>query len=221
MPTEEIPHLDLKQTNTHLNKLNATERIIWLFRHFDPETITLTTSGGETSAIIPHLMRLALQEIQIPEPSIIFIDTGYYASTTLDMVRHLEETSFKIHRYQPLLNPQEIENQYPNWQIIDSDNFSKVKEIIKREPMNRIIRDFGTEVWMSGLMRDETVERKNIEILEYDKERKIYHFHPIADWKKAQALAYIAQESLPLNDHHFDIAKGPDQDLECGIHTKN
>jgi 3'-phosphoadenosine 5'-phosphosulfate sulfotransferase (PAPS reductase)/FAD synthetase len=219
MPTDEIPAINLNQTNLKLNQLNAVERIIWLYRHFDPKTITLTTSGGETSSVIPHLMRTALQEIKVPEPSIIFIDTGYYASSTLGMVRKLEVLGFQIQRYQPLLSPLEIEKKYPNWEVLDSENFQKVKEIIKREPMNRIIQDRGTNVWMSGIMREETVERKNKQILEYDQERKIYHFHPIADWRKQQALEYIKEHSLPTNTHHFDIAKGPDQNLECGIHT--
>lgn len=135
------------------------------------------------------------------------------------MINSLSHLDFKITKYQPLLSPSEIEKQFPNWQIPESENFSKVKEIIKREPLSRIIRDFGTKVWVSGIMRDETKERKNTQVLEYDTERKIYHFHPIVNWNKQDALQYIKDNSLPTNTHHFDIAKGPDQSLECGLHS--
>lgn len=180
----------------------------------------MTTSGGQTSAVIPHLWRLALKKLNKPENSIIFIDTGYYSSSTLDMVKKLELLDYKITKYLPLLSPSEIEKSFPNWQDPESENFIKVKEIIKREPLNRVISNHHTQVWVSGVMRDETLERKNSQVIEYDQDRKIYHFHPIVDWTKSQALEYINQNKLPINDHHFDIAKGANQDLECGLHIK-
>lgn len=214
------PKIDLNVANLKLEKLSPHQRINWLYMHFKPSSVTTTTSGGETSAIIPHLMRIVLKEMNLKETPIVFIDTGYYADNTLKMVQYLEQDGYEIQYYHPLLSPKEIEERHPNWQLSSSSNFERVKEIIKREPMDRVIRDMNTEIWVSGLMRDKSLERRNIKIIDYDQSRKIYHFHPIADWSKEVALDYLRSNGLPTNKHHFDVTKGINQLLECGLHTK-
>ncbi len=211
--------LDLEKANEELKSMSPNERVIWAYEKFGRDLV-LSTSGGHTSAILPHLVKDAFTKanpkIDYP-PLIIFIDTLYYEKSTHDMVQKIREMDYTIRVYNPLVSKDNIEECYPEWWNRDSEYFDLVVGIIKKEPLKRALSELKAKSWMSGAMRWETKERSNMQFVEY--KDGLYRFHPICDWSAMQASVYIKEHSLPVNDSHFDITKGPDQKLECGIHT--
>ena len=211
--------LDLEKANEELKIMSPNERVIWAYEIFG-RYLVLSTSGGQTSAILPHLVKDAFIKAN-PKidylPLIIFIEILYYKKPTYDMVQEIMEMGHTVRVYSPLVSKDNIGERYPEWWNRDSKYFDLVVGIIKREPLKRALSELKAKSWMSGVMRWETKERSNMQLVEY--KDGIYRLHPICDLDAMQASAYIKKHSLPVNAKHFDITKGPDQQFECGIHT--
>src|SRR5688572_25012316 len=103
--------IDLAAANKELASLGAEERVAWAYERFGERMIS-TTSGGDTSAITPDIIRKALGDRF--RPKIIFCDTGYSTPETLEMMAKIAEDSDVV-VYRPAMTPAEIEEAYPGW----------------------------------------------------------------------------------------------------------
>jgi len=187
------------------------DRIVWALKTFKTGLV-LTTSGGKTSAVLPHLIKSVTPNNL---PLIIFIDTGYYGKSTHGMIQRLRNEGFTVKIYKPIIRKEDIEKLYSSWW---DKNRDAVLPLIKHEPLDRAFQELGVKAWISGIMAWQTGERREIPLVEY--KNGIHRIHPIHDWSKEQLQEYIAENNLPLNEAHFDITKGLDQKKECKIHTR-
>ena len=202
--------IDLETVNKEFINKESKERILWSYETFK-ERLFLTTSGGETSAVLPNLTRNALGFC----PPIIFVDIGYFNDCTHNMIKYLENEGYDIKIYKSLVSKKEIEEKYPGWRDPDSNYFNKVISIIKHEPLNRGFKELNVKAWLGGIMSYETEERKNTKFVQFNK--GLCKIHPILDWNYCKINKYIMLNKLPVNQNHFDITKGPDQKMECNI----
>ena len=202
--------LDLEEINKGFVKKESKERIKWAYETFK-EGLFLTTSGGNTSAVLPDLTREALGFC----PPIIFVDTGYFNECTHNMLKYLEKEGYDIRIFKSLISKKEIEEKYPGWSDPGSDYFDKIVSIIKHEPLNIGLKELKVKAWLGGIMRHETEERKKADFVQYIK--GLYQVFPILDWDDCKINEYLMFNKLPVNQYHFDITKGPDQKRECNI----
>ena len=204
--------------NDILSDKSALTRINRLVQVAKGEILT-TTSGGEFSAILPHLVRRATGR-DIP---LVFIDTGHYTKPTYDMIEYFTKEGFDLRIYSSPYSQADLQEQYPDWWNDNDEDFSqstfeKVVKLIKHEPLERAIDELRPEIWLSGLTSFKTKERANKSFIEYNA-KEIAKLYPIIDWGMEDVEDYIRWHSLPRNDKHFDITKGMSQNNECGIHT--
>ncbi len=207
----------------HLNRLSTQDRIIWAYRIFDPGYITLTTSGGETSAILPHVISTIHQTLRFNTPlRLIFVDTLLYGRSTYDFIEKLKKKGihdgFEVLVYKPRVTLQELTEHYPDWSNYNSLDFQQAKYYLKQEPLDRAFQELQTKLWINGIMRDELDSRKDVPVFKQRTQDDLYVLHPICDWSRPTALEYIRQQNLPTNPNHYDFFKGENQKLECGIH---
>ena len=212
--------LDLEKVNKELGIIGASERIIWAHETFRSGLVS-GTSGGETSAVLPHLVMEAFEGKGIPKedmPTTIFVDIKYYTRETYEMVSKIKEMGLNVVTYKTHITREDIERKYPGWQNPKSKHFEQIVEIIKLEPFRRALRELKAAALMSGIMRWETAERLKAPFIE--EKDGIHRIYPICDWSREQITQYLRQNSLPINPNHYDPTKGPDQRGECGIHSK-
>lgn len=203
--------LDIDGINIRMKDMQAEDRIQYVCDMFD-QRVLLTTSGGATSAILLHMTR----DIAIP---VIFIDTGFYPEQTCEMVQnHLPHINPRIKRYPPPMPRADVEKRHPHWDNPESEDYKNVLELVKVGPLNRALKNLNARVWMSGVMAHETIRRRHMKIMEF--RNNMFHFHPLLDWSRDNAMAYIASYNLPTNSGHYDIFKKLNPDCECGIHDK-
>jgi phosphoadenosine phosphosulfate reductase len=195
----------------HHQALTPLERIRNAYATFAGQVI-LTTSGGETSAAMPHLVASALGSQDFP---LVFVDHGFYTSATYRMIEYLRGAGYRLSIYRSELTPGEIERDYSGWSDPRSPLFSTVVRKIKHEPLNRAFEELQPKAWLRGIMRHETPERQAAELMQY--KNGIYQVHPILDWSRDAMLAYLAEHDLPINLDHWDPTKGRDQRGECLI----
>jgi phosphoadenosine phosphosulfate reductase len=72
--------------------------------------------------------------------------------------------------------------------------------IRKVEPLNRALQN--TSVWITGLRASQTEHRKNIPVVEWLDDKKIYKINPLLHWSFDDVLNYIQKYSVPYNPLH-------------------
>lgn len=114
--------------------------------------------------------------------------------------------------------------------------------IRKVKPLIRALQ--GAKVWISGLRAEQSDNRKDMPMIEWDEQRQLYKFNPLINWSHDEMSAYIKDHNVPYNTLHDKgftsigcspctkaIAQGEDaragrwwwetSTKECGLHTSN
>ena len=109
-------------------------------------------------------------------------------------------------------------------------------------PLKRALA--GMECWISGIRSDQSDDRKQMNWLEYDEDKKLFKFYPLFDWSLPDVESFIKDNNVPYNTLHnkgyvsigcepCTMAVKPGQDFragrwwwendapkECGCHVK-
>lgn len=99
--------------------------------------LVLTTSGGETSALMPHLVASVIGRTF----TLIFVDHGFYGSATYRQIDYFRQQGYDLYIYRSTLTPGDIERHYSGWRDPAPPFFSLVLRKIKHEPLNRAFAD--------------------------------------------------------------------------------
>ncbi len=207
-----------------LSCLSAEERIVWGLKTFGLGHTIVTTSGGETSAVLLSLLGSVHKAKGLLSPiRVIFIDTGLYGKTTYDFVEHLREQGrgvYEILVYRPEATLAEMNDVYPKWSDFDSDDSVHVRYHLKKEPLERAFRELGAKLWINGRRSDKHTSREKTPPFEVRPDG-ICILNPMFDWSRKKTMEHVAQHNLAVNPKHFDPFKkgqaAEDQTMECGI----
>jgi len=66
--------------------------------------------------------------------------------------------------------------------------------IRKVKPLNRALEN--AKVWITGLRSEQSENRENMPILEWDEERKLYKYNPLINWSYQDVLHYLEQHKV-------------------------
>lgn len=72
--------------------------------------------------------------------------------------------------------------------------------IRKVKPLNRALQD--AKVWITGLRAEQSDNRKNIPMVEWDEQKQLYKFNPLINWHHEDVKAYINLMNVPYNPLH-------------------
>jgi phosphoadenosine phosphosulfate reductase len=73
-------------------------------------------------------------------------------------------------------------------------------EVRKLEPLARALE--GCAAWVTGLRAEQSVTRKALAVREWDDERELAKFNPLADWTEADVWGYLHAHDVPYNELH-------------------
>ena len=114
--------------------------------------------------------------------------------------------------------------------------------IRKVKPLNRALQ--GAKVWITGVRAEQSDNRKNMPMVEWEEDRQLYKFNPLINWTYNDVMDYINEFNVPYNRLHDKgfisigcapctraIEPGEDaragrwwwetSQKECGLHTPN
>ena len=80
------------------------------------------------------------------------------------------------------------------------DNRKGCCYIRKVKPLNRALE--GAQVWITGLRAEQSENRKDMPIIEWDENRQLYKFNPLIHWTYDEVLDYIKEFNVPYNTLH-------------------
>ena len=72
--------------------------------------------------------------------------------------------------------------------------------VAKVEPLVRALGEL--DCWITGVRREHSDERSDVELASWDEERGLMKLNPIADWSTQELTAYIAENNIPVNPLH-------------------
>ena len=80
------------------------------------------------------------------------------------------------------------------------ENRKQCCSIRKKEPIERAL--VGMQAWLSGLRKDQSVERFITPTVEWDKTYALYKINPLLAWSEKQVWDYIRSHNIPYNKLH-------------------
>lgn len=200
--------------------------------------LAFATSLGLEDQVITHMIASLKLPIRI-----FTLDTGRLFPETYDLI---DRTSAKYDI--------SIEICFPDYRQVEKmvtekginlfyesiENRKLCCGIRKSEPLARALN--GCNAWITGLRRQQSVTRHNMQTAEWDELHGLIKINPLIDWSEVEVKEYVAKHKIPHNTLHDkgfpsigcqpctravapgeDIRAGrwwweqPDQ-KECGLH---
>jgi phosphoadenosine phosphosulfate reductase len=201
----------------------------WAMKTFG-DRICVTSSM--TDAVIIH-MASAIR----PGIDVIFLDTGYHFTETI-ATRDAVAAVYPVNLISvtPLRTVAQQDTELgPRLYGRNPDLCCYLRKV---EPLERALSRY--DAWITGVRRDETVQRRKARPVEWDGRREMVKVNPVVSWEQKQVDDYIAENGVLVNPLVYDgypsigcstcthpVAPGKDPrsgrwagtgKTECGIH---
>jgi phosphoadenosine phosphosulfate reductase len=171
-----------------------------LLREFIPGRIVFTTSFGIEDQFITHSIFTQGLDIEV-----VTLDTGRLFPQTYELWEKTEARyARRIGAFYPQAEPlqQLVSEQGVNGFYQSVENRKACCHLRKVEPLSRALA--GVSGWVTGLRADQSDERSNVALIEFDEGRKLLKINPISDYSRDQIVAATEEFSVPVNSLHAD-----------------
>jgi phosphoadenosine phosphosulfate reductase len=172
--------------------------VLAFFAERHPGRIAFSTSLGAEDQVITHMI------IDRKLPIRIFtLDTGRLFPETYEL---LDITSKKYGitievRFPDASEVQRMVNGKGINLFYDSiENRKLCCGIRKTAPLKKALA--GMEVWISGLRRDQSVTRSELQLSEWNEEHSLLKLQPLFNWQDDRVWDYIHEHKVPYNTLH-------------------
>ncbi|TJZ63469.1 phosphoadenylyl-sulfate reductase [Sphingobacterium olei] len=187
----------IAQIKNETEELNAMDVIRYVDQKFKNEVV-FSTSFGIEDQVITHM----LAEAGSPA-SIFTLETGrLFPETYYVWNRTLEKYKLPIKAYYP--NTQAVESlvslKGPSSFYESVENRKECCFIRKIEPLQRAIQ--GYKVWITGIRAEQSANREDMDIVEWDEANQIIKIHPIFHWTLADVESFLKANFIPYNPLH-------------------
>jgi phosphoadenosine phosphosulfate reductase len=180
-----------------LEKFSALEIVEWAVKKFENSLVFASSMGAEDQVLTDMLVKVS------PDTRIITLDTGRLFPETYQIIE-------KTQRYYK----KSIETYFPNYVEVEKmvntlginlfyDSVEKRKmccHIRKIEPLERAFK--GSEAWICGLRRDQSVTRSTNKVVEWDEANQLVKINPLIDWTEEHVWEYLTLNNVPYNKLH-------------------
>jgi phosphoadenosine phosphosulfate reductase len=174
-------------------KWTAEEVLRWAFDRFGNNIAISSAFGVEGMTVIDMASRVQ------PGFRLFTIDTDFLFPETYNLMDEIESRyQIKIEKVYSLLSPEEQERQHGAalW-ARDPDACCNLRKV---EPLKRKLSEL--QAWISGIRRDQTVNRASAHKVEWDSKFGLVKINPIADWDSKQVWRHIHRHNVPYNPLH-------------------
>ena len=203
---------DLAQLNLNMGPMSA-EEIVKKSYAFSEKVMTSTTFGHQSAVILHMVTRIK------PNAKILWVDTGYNTSATYRFAdRLIERLKLNIEIYAPEMTSTRRNVMLGGIPDVEDPRHEEFSRQVNLEPFERATRHLGTEVWITGIRREQTAYRQGLEIASWSN-KGLLKVAPLLNWNQAQLKAYLQEYNLPDEQDYFDPTKVHDA-RECGLQTR-
>ena len=176
-----------------LQGASADEVIKWAAETFGAR---LCITSSMTDAVIVDLAAR-----HVPGIDVLFLDTGYHFAETIG-TRDAVEAVY----------PVRLVNVTPSRTVAEQDaelgprlygrNPDLCCYLRKVEPLERALTNY--DAWITGVRRDETSNRRQSRVVEWDDRREMVKVNPIVSWTQQQVDDFITTNGVLVNPMVYD-----------------
>jgi phosphoadenosine phosphosulfate reductase len=183
---------------TSLGALSLPERMQQIATLFIGKKIVFSTSFGQEDQAITHA--IASQKLAI---EIFTLDTGRQFQESYELIDlTVKKLGFDLKTYFPQTAAVEklVETKGFNSFYTSVENRKECCFIRKIEPLNRALQ--GADVWITGLRAEQSENRADMPMIEWDAQKNLYKINPLIDWSFEALENYLAEFKVPQNPLH-------------------
>jgi len=190
----------LKLINDFNNLLQnlPTREVLLFFSNKYPGRTAFSTSMGAEDQIITQMISQYNLDIRI-----FTLDTGRLFPETYDLIdrtRNRYHLNIEIF-YPDTNNTEKMVNEHGINLFYNSiENRKLCCHVRKIEPLRRALQN--TDIWITGLRSDQSVTRKDNQLVEWDENNNIIKVNPLIQWSENDVWDYIRNNNIPYNKLH-------------------
>jgi phosphoadenosine phosphosulfate reductase len=169
-----------------------------LLREIAPGRIIFTTSFGLEDQLVTHFIFTRNLDIEVAT-----LDTGRLFPQTYELWERTEARyARRIKAYYPQAEPLQafVQEHGVNGFYQSVANRLECCRLRKVEPLSRLLA--GAEIWITGLRRDQSGERSELEFVEPDPAHKVLKVNPLLDYTRDAVLASCQDFDVPISPLH-------------------
>jgi phosphoadenosine phosphosulfate reductase len=190
--------MHLKTLEKELLSRSLPERIQFISSYFAGERLVFSTSFGQEDQAITQAIASTKSPIEI-----FTLDTGRQFQESYELM------DLTIKKYGISL-----QTFFPNTSAVESlvaekgfnsfytsvENRKECCFVRKMEPLNRALQ--GAKVWITGLRAEQSENRADMPIIEWDENRQLWKINTLIDWTFSQLENYLQEHKIPQNPLH-------------------
>jgi phosphoadenosine phosphosulfate reductase len=227
-----MPPAGIAAAAAYLDGRSPQDILKWAVAEFYPRLTMATAFGPEGNCII-HM----LAEIE-PRVRIFNLDTGYQFRETLELRERIKERyGIAVEMVQPDMTVEQYEREHGGPLYTHRpDQCCHDRKIV---PLRRAI--VGYDAWISAIRKDQTADRANAAVVQWDAKFSLVKINPLLHWTKKDVWRFITDHDVPYNPLHDQgypsigcwpctrpVASGDDERAgrwagtmkkECGLHV--
>lgn len=224
---------DYKQENEKLSKGDTLDVLKWAYQQFGDKLVYACSFGAEGMVLIDLISKVR------KNAKIIFLDTNKHFTETYALIEEIKQRypELQIDIRQPGLTLEQQAEQYGD--ALWKSNPDVCCNLRKIQPLNEALQ--GAAAWLSGLRREQSPTRANVEFVNQDRKFESIKICPLIHWTWDDVWNYIKAFQLPYNPLHdqgypsigcetctLPVEGGGDSrtgrwansgKTECGLHT--
>lgn len=180
-----------------LQGASAGQVLAWAYMEFGDG---MAVASSMADAVLPHLAATvyagARPDGAAPEPSVIFLDTGYHFEETVATRDEVaSRLPVRVLNITPVRSVQEQDEDF------GADLFNRDPgaccRMRKVEPLRQALT--GYQAWASGVRRSDSPTRAQTPLVSWDERHEVVKLNPLAAWSDAHVEAYIQRHHVPVN----------------------
>lgn len=163
-----------------------------------PGQVVFSTSLGQEDQVINAFIGKHNLPVKI-----FTLDTGRLFNESYEL---LEKTTLRYKTPIQICFPDANHvQQYVNEKGINAfyesvENRKECCFIRKVKPLNNAL--VGAKVWITGLRAEQSDNRKDMPMVEWDEQRQLYKYNPLLHWSFDEMIQYINENNVPYNPLH-------------------
>lgn len=187
-----VPDLqEIERASGSLEGAQPQEVLRWAVdRYGEGVALSVSFGGAEGMVLLDMLSRIT------DKAWVYTLDTGFLFEETVrfrDEVMERYDLPFKV--VTPELTVEEqVERHGPELWSCSPDICCEIRKV---QPQKRFLANY--DAWVTGIRRDQTPQRAETPVVDYDEFFGVVKISPLASWGEQEVNEYVEEHAVPLN----------------------
>ena len=197
LESERLSAQELAALNERFEQAAPQEVLTWVNERFGSGAVQLSSFGLEDVALFDMFWRVN------PQARLATLDTWRLPTqtyTVMDQTKLRYKTNIEAHQPDSEAVARMVAERGFNLFYRGRENRVTCCHVRKVEPLEHALASI--DAWVTGLRRDQGMERGSIAIVEWGPAHTNYKVNPLANWSFDQVRNYVNEHAVPYNELH-------------------